>query len=132
MKDEKKKMFFIKIAYWLGIAADGLWAVGLFFPSVFGLLVGSSDFTPNLQTRQIMLIAGTLMTGWTFLLLWAIRSPMERRFVILLTAVPVVSGLFLVSLNGFLAGNTTLIWVLIKNPILIIAMINSYILAGKA
>ncbi len=132
MKDEKKRMFFIKIAYWFGIGADGLWAVGLLFPFVFGLLIGNSDFTPDFQTRQIMLIAGTLMAGWTFLLIWAVKNPIERRFVILLTAVPGVFGLFLVALNGFIAGNTVLIWILIKNTILMIAMINSYILAGKA
>jgi hypothetical protein len=29
MNEQKKKMFLIKIAYWLGIGADALWAVGL-------------------------------------------------------------------------------------------------------
>ena len=131
MNEQKKKIFLIKIAYWLGIGADALWAVGLLFPQVFGILTGTPDFNPDLQLRLAMGIGGTLMTGWTFLLLWAVRKPIERRGVILLTAFPVVFGLFIVALIGFLDGNTINIWILIKNTILFISMINSYILAGK-
>lgn len=131
MGEQKKKMFLIKIAYWLGIGADALWAVGLLVPQVFGFLTGNPDFNPDLQFRLMMGIGGTLMTGWTFLLLWAVRKPIERRFVILLTAFPVVIGLFIVALIGFIEGNTTNIWILIKNSILFISMVTSYILAGK-
>ena len=130
--NETKKMFLIKIAYWLGIGADALWAVGLLFPKIFGILTGQLDFNPDLQVRLIMGIGGALMTGWTFLLLWAVKQPIERRAVILLTAFPVVFGLSVVALIGFLGGNTSNIWILIKNSILIISMITSYILASKA
>jgi len=131
MNEQKKKMFFIRIAYWLGIAADALWAVGLLSPQLFGILTGNPDFNPDLQLRMMMGVAGTLMTGWTFLLLWAVRKPIERRFVILLTAFPVVFGLFVVALIGVLEGNSFGIWVLIKTSVLFIAMIYSYILAGQ-
>ena len=130
--NETKNMFLIKIAYWLGIGADALWAVGLLFPKIFGILTGQLDFNPDLQVRLIMGIGGALMTGWTFLLLWAVKQPIERRAVILLTAFPVVFGLSVVALIGFLGGNTSNIWILIKNSILIISMITSYILASKA
>jgi len=76
-------------------------------------------------------IGGSLMTGWTFLLLWAVRKPIERRVVILLTAFPVVFGLFIVALIGFLEGNSFYIWILIKCLILFISMVTSYMLAGK-
>ncbi len=33
------------------------------------------------------------MLGWTFLLIWADRKPLERRFVMLLTVFPVVFGM---------------------------------------
>ena len=124
-------MFLIKIAYWLGIAADALWAVGLFFPYVFGVLTGTTDFKPDIQTRLIMGIGGSLMTGWTFLLLWAVRKPIERRAVILLTAFPVVFGMFTVTLVGIICGNTSTHWVLIKTVILMISMVVSYILSSK-
>jgi hypothetical protein len=131
MNELKKRLFLIRIAYWLGIGADALWAVGLLFPQIYGVLIGNPDFNPDLQTRIIMGIGGTLMTGWTFLLLWAVRKPIERRAVILLTAFPVVCGLFIVALIGVLDGNTFTIWILIKSAILIISMVTSYILAGK-
>ena len=124
-------MFLIKFPYWLGIGADALWAAALIFPSVYGNLIGSPEFVPDFQTRQILGIAGTLMTGWTFLLLWAVRKPIERRGVILLTAVPVVSGLLIVGLNGLFNGDTLPIWIIVKGHVLIITMITSYILAGK-
>ena len=130
--NETKNMFVIKIAYWLGIVADALWAVGLLFPKIFGILTGQLDFNPDLQVRLIMGIGGALMTGWTFLLLWAVKQPIERRAVILLTAFPVVFGLSVVAFIGFLGGNTSNIWILIKNSILIISMITSYMLASKA
>ena len=131
MNEQKKRMFLIKIAYWLGIAADALWAVGLLLPQVFGILTGRPDFNPDLQIRLIMGIGGSLMTGWTLLLLWAVRKPIERRVVILLTAFPVVFGLFIVAIIGVLEGNTFNIWILVKNTILIISMVSSYILASK-
>jgi len=131
MNEQKKKLFLIKLAYWLGIGADALWAVGLLFPQVFGILTGTPDFNPDLQVKLIMGVGGSLMTGWTLLLIWAVREPIERRVVILLTAFPVVFGLFIVALIGFLEGNSSNIWILIKCPMLFISMITSYIIASK-
>ena len=131
MNEHKKRMLLIKIGYYLGIGADALWAVGLFFPHIYGLLTGTPDFAPDLQIRLIMGIGGSLMTGWTFLLLWAVREPIKRRAVSLLTAFPVVFGLFVATLIGVLDGNTSSIWILIKLTLLFIFMVTSYILAGK-
>jgi hypothetical protein len=126
-----KKMFLIKSAYWLGIAADALWAVALFIPSVFGILTGNPDFNPDIPTRLIMGIGGSLLTGWTILLLWALRKPIERRFVILLTAFPVVFGMFVVTLIGILGGGSSNTWILVKTIVLMISMITSFLLARK-
>jgi hypothetical protein len=131
MNERKNRLRLIRIAYWLGIAADALWAIGLIFPQVFGFLLGSPDFAPDLQVRSIMGIGASLMTGWTFLLLWAVREPIERRVVILLTAFPVVFGIFVVALIDFLAGNTFILWILVKTTILFISMIASYLLANQ-
>jgi hypothetical protein len=125
------KMFFIKGTYWIGIGADALWAVGLFFPSVFALLVGRPDFDVDLQVRLAMGVGGSLMTGWTFLLLWAFLKPVERRGVLLLTACPVIVGIFTTALIGVIDGNTSSIWILIKTFCLFIAMLCSYYFAGK-
>jgi general stress protein CsbA len=106
-------------------------AVGLLIPQIFGILTGNPDFNPDLQMRLIMGISGSLMTGWTFLLLWAVKQPVDRRFIILLTAFPVVFGLLILALIGFIEGNTSNIWILIKCSILFISMVTSYIYADK-
>ena len=131
MDEPKKRLFLIKLAYWLGIAADALWAVALFVPQVFGVLTGNPGFNPDIQVRLIMGMGGSLMTGWTLLLIWAVRKPIQRRVVILLTAFPVVFGMFVISLIGFMDGGLSNIWLLIKTMILMISMITSYILAGR-
>ena len=128
--NQEKKILLIKLPYWLGILADALWAVGLFSPIVFGALTGNPDFNPDLQVRIIMGMGGSLMTGWTLLLLWAVRKPVERRMVILLTAFPVVLGMFVVTLISLFNGGSK-IWILIKTVVLMITMTASYIMAGE-
>ena len=131
MNTHKNRMVLIKLAYWLGIAADALWAVGLLVPQVFGLLTGDPEFSPDLQTRLIMGMGGSLMTGWTLLLLWAVLKPVERRVVILLTAFPVVFGMFVITLIRILGGDTSSLWILVKTIILMIFMFTSYLLSAK-
>ena len=118
------------LPYWLGIAADALWAVALFVPQVFGALTGNPDFNPDRDSRLTMAIGGVLMAGWTILLLWAVRDPIQRRFVILLTAFPVVFGFFTIALIQVLEGNAFQIWILFKTMVLFVSMIASYFLAG--
>ena len=124
--------FFLITPYWLGIVADALWAIALFLPPLFGALVGIPDFSPDQDFRLTMAVAGVLMTGWTILLLWAVRQPIERRFVILLTAFPVVFGLFIIAMIQVLHGNRMQIWILIKTAVLFASMIGSYVLATRA
>lgn len=131
MHGQKKGLLLIKSAYWVGIIADAVWAVGLLFPGIFGILTGRPEFSPDLPVRVIMGIGASLMTGWTVLLAWAVRKPVERRGVLLITAFPVVFGLLIVALISFRAGNTSYLWIVIKTVILFIVMIASYFLASK-
>ena len=124
------KLWLIKFPYWLGIAADALWAAALLFPPVFGVLTGVDDLSPDWQMQSVMTIGGILMAGWTVLLLWAVRRPIERRFVILLTAI-VVAALLVLALVNVLKGNTNEYWILIKCLVLFVAMLTSYSLAGR-
>jgi hypothetical protein len=120
----------IRIPYWLGSAADALWAVALLFPPVFGALTGVDGFSPGWQMQSVMGIGGILMAGWAVLLLWAGQRPVERRFIILLTAL-LVAALFLLTLVNVLKGNLYEIWILVKCLVLIAAMLASYFLAGR-
>ena len=47
------------------------------------------------------------MIGWTFLLIWADRSPVERKGILLLTAFPVVTGLLLAEIYAVQSGMLT-------------------------
>jgi hypothetical protein len=71
------------------------------------------------------------MTGWTLLLIWALRRPIERRVVILLTAFPVAAGMFVVAFIGFMAGSATNAWIMAKTVVLIVSMVTSYVLADR-
>ncbi len=121
----------IRLGYWLGIAADALWAVALFAPAVYGALTGISDFDPDTDTRGVMIIGGTLMAAWTLLLVWALRDPIERRGVILLTAFPIVLALTTMSFVNVLDGDTFQIWIVVKGAVLISSMVTSYVVAGR-
>lgn len=131
MNRDATKTLAITGPYWLGIVADALWAIALFVPRIFGTLTGTPDFDPDLDFRLVMAIGGVLMTGWTILLLWAVRRPIERRFVILITAFPVVFGLFMIALAQVLQGNSFQIWILVKTTILFVSMFGSYVLATR-
>ena len=124
------KLWLIKFPYWLGIAADALWAAALLFPPVFGVLTGVDDFSPDWQMQSVMTIGGVLMAGWTVLLLWAVQRPIERRFVILLTAI-LVTAFFLLALVNVLRGMANEYWILIKCLVLFVTMITSYSLSGR-
>ncbi len=94
----KSKIRWLRISYWVGAVLDGLWVIPMVFPKVGGALYGIEDFNPNGEYRYAMGIGAALMLGWTFLLLWADRKPVERRGVLLLTIFPVKVGLDLASL----------------------------------
>lgn len=126
-----KNLALIKVTYSLGIIADGLWAAALFIPRLYGILTNNTNFSPDFETRSIMGIAASLMLGWTFLLIWAYLKPIERRTILVLTAVPVVLCLFVISLIGVLNGKMFAIWILIKTLVLMILMIVSYFKANK-
>jgi hypothetical protein len=44
------------------------------------------------------------MLGWTALLIWADRKPLERKGVLLLTVFPVITGIVLTGITAVLAG----------------------------
>ena len=134
--NKKTIIFLIKFPYWLGIVADAVWAdavwaAALLCPPLYGLLIGNSEFNPDIQYKLTMSIGGVLMAGWTILLIWGVQNPVERRCVILITAFPVVFGLIIVSLIAYLSGNPSSLWIVFKTSFLFITMIMSYFLSGK-
>ncbi len=92
-----KRTLWLRVSCWVGAVADGLATLRMLFPA--------KEY--GVETRYALGLAASLMLGWTFLLLWADRRPLERKGVVLLTAFPVVTGLLLAEIYAVLAGLTT-------------------------
>jgi hypothetical protein len=56
-------------------------------------MLGVRNFHASLEYRYAMFVGAALMFGWTVLLLWADRKPIERRGVLPLTVFAVMTGL---------------------------------------
>ena len=85
----------LRISYWCGAITDMLALVGMVFPGVGARVYGLKDFRPGSDFTYAIDAAAALMLGWTALLLWADRRPLERKGVLLLTVCPVIAGLAL-------------------------------------
>jgi hypothetical protein len=94
----------LRISYWTGAVIDAGAAVQMLVPSLFGVMNGIPGFAPGSDYRFAMGMGASLMLGWTVLLLWADRKPIERSGVLLITLVPVVVGLALNELAAVRAG----------------------------
>ena len=56
------------------------------------------------EFRVPMGLGGSLMFGWTALLLWAYREPMTRKGVLALTIFPVIAGLLATQIWAAVSG----------------------------
>ena len=81
----KNKIIWLRISYWVGAIADGLATLRMLFPKI----------AYGMEYRYALGVGASLMLGWTFLLVWADRKPLERKGVLLLTVFPVVTGILL-------------------------------------
>jgi len=86
----KDNVVVLKTAFLIGAVADGVIAIEWFLISL-GLLntpVHPSFFVGSGQDFQYVLsIGGLFMMGWAFLLYWGSVQPIERRGILLITAV---------------------------------------------
>ena len=107
----------VRISYWVGAVVDAVAAVQMLHPPLFAFGMGFQEFHPGADYRYAMGMGASLMLGWTALLLWADRRPLERRGVLPLTVLPVIAGLAANQARGVLVGFLPLaavlpIWVL--------------------
>ena len=91
MKDARRRdILHLRVAYWVGAVFDALTLVPMLVPAVGASIFGLKHFAPSPAYQYAMALAAALMLGWTALLLWADREPLERRGVLLLTILVVV------------------------------------------
>ncbi len=103
-KQMQLDLIFIRFAYWLGALMDFLVALSMTLYVFFQVNIGMDYPEPTNELRFMLSAGMALMWGWTILLIWGDRKPIERRLILFFTAFPVVLGLFTGELVLFLQG----------------------------
>ena len=100
----------LRASYRTGAVADGIVAAFMLSQAAFATASPLTGYAPEVPYRYAMGLAGSLMLGWTLLLLWADRRPVERRGVLVITIVVILglmgSGVFALS-AGFMPVRAT-------------------------
>jgi hypothetical protein len=77
--------------YWMAIVADAIATVLLLWPAAGNAVLQPQPFEPSAMYLYVSRVAGGLMLGWTVLLVWALRQPIARADVLLMTLCPVIA-----------------------------------------
>ena len=85
------KIRWLRISYRVGAIVDGIAAILMLFPELF-ISFSKINLVPDTGFRFGMRFGAPLMIGWTVLLIWADRKPVERKSVLLITIFPVIAG----------------------------------------
>ena len=93
----------LRTAFLAGAITDAGAVLPMLFPQLSNLLWGFRDISGSY--RFTMVYGASLMLGWTLLLLWAYRLPLERRFV----AAPIVLVIFGLVLTEVVAVHSSVV-----------------------
>ena len=93
-----KKMLIIKITLWWGLIADLFETIRMIIPQLFIRTTGASASLNN-GFKFALFYGAPVMLGWTMLLFWTGRKPIERRGVFL-CLIPVILSYFIVEITG--------------------------------
>jgi hypothetical protein len=93
----------LRVSYWVGAVVDFAAGLMMLIPSLFELMNQPVNFHPTDNFRYAMGMGAPLMFGWTILLLWADRKPVERKDILPITLVVVV-GEVITQVWGINAG----------------------------
>jgi hypothetical protein len=124
----------LRISYWWGIIADAVMAVLMLFPQQFSEMM-KIDVESARSFNYGVRYGAPLMIGWTILLLWADRRPLERKDILLITLFPVVAGFVIFEIYSVAAGYgtmETLIPLLVMQSVMSAVFVFSYIKAKRA
>ncbi len=94
----ENKIIFIRFTYWYGAILDLLVFLDMIISVIFEFSVSLSNVSSDISYKYQTGTGSFLMLGWTILLLWADRKPIERKDILLITAIPVVIGITLINI----------------------------------
>ncbi len=126
-----KAVIWLKISFLIGAITDALALIPMVIPAAAKIFWGFSDFTGIYYFAMGM--GASLMLGWTTLLFWAYRKPLERRYVALFT-VFIVAGFVIteivLSSQGYI--QISKFWVsMVMQSILLALFSYSFFISGK-
>jgi len=98
VRQMEKKILFIRFTYWYGALLDLLVFIDMFISIIFEFSVSLPNVSSDISYKYQTGTGAFLMLGWTILLVWADRKPIERKDVLLLTAIPVVLGIMIINI----------------------------------
>lgn len=101
----KNKVLWLRVTFWWGIVADAIETIRMTVPKLFLASTGI-NLAPDVGFRFGLLYGAPVMLGWTLLLFWADRRPLERKGV-LLCLMPVVVAYMVVEIIGISMGLVT-------------------------
>ena len=93
----------LRISYWVGAVVDFAAGLMMVIPALFAFMNQPGNFQPGNDYRYAMGLGAPLMFGWTVLLLWADRKPVERKGILPITLL-VVLGEALTQIWGVTVG----------------------------
>lgn len=85
MNDQVK---WLKVAFLAGIITDALALVPMLYPPMAEFMWGFDQFSDAYLFA--MGYGASLMAGWTLVLIWAYKSPLERRSIAFLTILVII------------------------------------------
>jgi hypothetical protein len=94
----------LRISYWFGAVADLIYAIAMVYPPIMACMLALDRIPDALDAKLALYMGASLMFGWTILLIWADRKPLERKGILLITVFPVITGLAITTLYGHLTG----------------------------
>jgi hypothetical protein len=98
---KKQARKWLRAAFLIGAVIDALMIPLMLIPALARIFWGFTSFPATYKYAMIM--GAALMLGWTLLLIWAYRRPIERRGVALLTIV-VILGIALANIYAVASG----------------------------
>lgn len=128
------KIIVIRCGFWAGAILDLLSAIAslIYMLSPNETFINTMFKWPpiNEMSYMILITECALMFGWTALLIWGDRKPIQRRDILLLTAAPVVSMIVIFNIIAIVQGNVYWSISRILPPALVLVLILfAYILA---